>query len=129
MLQLRCIHCLARRLTNRLRNASLASLRVACLDSYSTTFFLARSSICGRVAVPFDLWARGVRVDAAGDNAIAVMRNVAVLEWIRDRITRRLDPVILTRIDVKLSRLRNSANDVSALEVPKPPTASSKEVP
>jgi hypothetical protein len=57
------------------------------------------------------------------------MRNVAVLEWIRDRITRRLDPVILTRIDVKLSRLRNSANDVSALEVPKPPTASSKEVP
>jgi hypothetical protein len=57
------------------------------------------------------------------------MGNVAVLEWIRDRITRRLDPVILTRIDVKLFRLRNSANDVSAMEVPKPPTASSKEVP
>jgi len=59
----------------------------------------------------FDLWSRRVVVDAAADDTAGIFGDVAVLEWIRDRIAHGLDDVTRTRLDVQLLELRNNAND------------------
>jgi hypothetical protein len=53
-----------------------------------------------------DLWARRVQVDAEAGRRAAVKGDVAVLEWIRDRVAHTLDAVDRTRIDTRLVRLR-----------------------
>ncbi|MEO5884653.1 MAG: hypothetical protein ABIQ58_03960 [Candidatus Limnocylindrales bacterium] len=58
-----------------------------------------------------DLWARQVLVDAARRDAAAISGDTATLEWIRDRIARTLDPVIVTRLDTLLEELRSNARD------------------
>jgi hypothetical protein len=62
----------------------------------------------------FDLWARRVVIDAAAGDSAGILGDVAVLEWIRDRIARGLDDVTRTRLDVQLLELRNNANDEDA---------------
>jgi hypothetical protein len=62
----------------------------------------------------FDLWARRVVVDAAAGDSAGIFGDVAVLEWIRDRIAHGLDDVTRTRLDVQLLELRNNANDEDA---------------
>jgi hypothetical protein len=59
----------------------------------------------------FDLWARRVGVDAAARRAAAVKGDVAVLEWIRDRIVHAFDDVSRTRLDAGLERLRADVGD------------------
>jgi hypothetical protein len=59
----------------------------------------------------FDLWARRVVVDAAAGDSADIFGDVAVLEWIRDRIAHGLDDVTRTRLDVQLLELRHNAND------------------
>jgi hypothetical protein len=59
----------------------------------------------------FELWARRIIIDAAAGDAAGVIGDVAVLEWIRDRIARTLDSVDLTRVDFQLLELRNNAGD------------------
>ena len=58
-----------------------------------------------------DLWARQVLVDAARDDIAAVSGDTATLEWIRDRIARSLDSVVVTRIDTLLEQLRSNVKD------------------
>lgn len=50
-------------------------------------------------------------VDAAAGDSARIFGDVAVLEWIRDRIAHGLDDVTCTRLDVQLLELRNNAND------------------
>jgi hypothetical protein len=59
----------------------------------------------------FELWTRLIGVDAAAGRRGAVSGDVATLEWIRDRIASTLDPVSRTRIDARLSRLRERVAD------------------
>jgi hypothetical protein len=59
----------------------------------------------------FDLWSRRVVVDAAAGDSARIFGDVAVLEWIRDRIAHGLDDVTRTRLDVQLLELRTNAND------------------
>jgi hypothetical protein len=59
----------------------------------------------------FDLWARRVAVDAAAGSAAGVYADISALEWIRDRITRSVDPVALVRIDAGLNAMRTQADD------------------
>ena len=58
-----------------------------------------------------DLWARQVLVDAERDDIAAVSGDTATLEWIRDRIARSLDSVVVTRIDTLLEQLRSNVKD------------------
>ena len=58
-----------------------------------------------------DLWARRLQVDAAAGRRAAVKGDVAVLEWIRDRVAPTLDAVDRTRIDTRLVRLRANFGD------------------
>src|SRR5829696_7891364 len=58
-----------------------------------------------------DLWARRVQVDAAAGRRAAVKGDVAVLEWIRDRVAHTLDAVDRTSIDTRLVRLRANVGD------------------
>ena len=57
------------------------------------------------------LWARQIVVDAARGDAGAVNGDITTMEWIRDRITRTLDPVTLVRIDHRLGELRTAVTD------------------
>lgn len=58
-----------------------------------------------------DLWARQILVDAATGDVAAISGDVATLEWIRDRIARALEPVVVTRLDTLLEELRVNARD------------------
>ena len=58
-----------------------------------------------------DLWARQILVDAATGDVAAISGDVATLEWIRDRIARSLEPVVVTRLDTLLEELRVNARD------------------
>ena len=58
----------------------------------------------------FHLWTQQLRVDAAAQDLAAVTGDVAVLEWIRDRITKRLDPAGRKEIDARLSALRGATD-------------------
>jgi hypothetical protein len=53
----------------------------------------------------FQLWTQQLRVDAAAKNAVGVAGDVAVLEWIRDRISAALPPAALAEIDTRLHGL------------------------
>ena len=57
------------------------------------------------------LWARQVLVDAARHDPGAVNGSVTTMEWIRDRITRAVDPVTLVRIDHRLGEMRLDVTD------------------
>jgi len=61
-----------------------------------------------------DLWARQVLVDAPLDDIAAISGDTANLEWIRDRIARSLDSVVVTRIDTLLEQLRSNVKDGDA---------------
>jgi hypothetical protein len=54
----------------------------------------------------FHLWTQQLRVDAAAGDLAGVTGDVAVLEWIRDRIGRSLDAAGRREIDARLSALR-----------------------
>jgi hypothetical protein len=56
-------------------------------------------------------WLRQILVDAAARDLAAVGGDAATLEWIRDRVARSLDPVVLTRIDTQLEQLRSNLGD------------------
>jgi len=58
----------------------------------------------------FHLWTQQLRVDAAAQDQAAVTGDVAVLEWIRDRITERLDSAGRKEIDARLSALRGATD-------------------
>ena len=58
----------------------------------------------------FHLWTQQLRVDAAAQDLAAVTGDGAVLEWIRDRITERLDPAGRKEIDARLSALRGATD-------------------
>lgn len=57
----------------------------------------------------FDLWLRQVVVDASDRSAVS--GDLAILEWIRDRIAHTLDSVAVTRIDTGLEKLRDHVVD------------------
>ncbi|HEY9376281.1 MAG TPA: hypothetical protein VIQ02_04200 [Jiangellaceae bacterium] len=59
----------------------------------------------------FDLWAQQVLVDVAADDLDATSGDVATLEWIRDRIVRTVDSVVVTNIDAALAELRTAVAD------------------
>ena len=56
-------------------------------------------------------WLRQILVDAPARDLAAVSGDAATLEWIRDRVARSLDPVVLTRIDTLLEQLRTNVGD------------------
>jgi hypothetical protein len=58
----------------------------------------------------FHLWTQQLRVDAAAQDLAGVTGDVAVLEWIRDRITERLDRAGRKEIDARLSALRGATD-------------------
>jgi hypothetical protein len=62
----------------------------------------------------FHLWTQQLRVDAVAKDLAGVTGDVAVLEWIRDRITERLDRAGRDEIDSRLRALR-SATDAKNL--------------
>jgi hypothetical protein len=51
-----------------------------------------------------------LRVDAAAKDLAGVTGDVAVLEWIRDRITERLGPAGKSEIDSRLRALRGATD-------------------
>ncbi len=57
-------------------------------------------------AARFELWTQQLRVDAAAKDLAGVTGDVAVLEWIRDRIPDTLDPAGRAEIDARLRDLR-----------------------
>ena len=59
----------------------------------------------------FDLWAQQVLVDAGAGDVDATSGDVATLEWVRDRIARDLDSVVVTGIDTHLAELRSAVAD------------------
>lgn len=62
----------------------------------------------------FVLWTQQLRVHAAARDRHGVTGDVAVLEWIRDRLTGSLDEAALQEVDTRLSALR-AANDAGNL--------------
>jgi hypothetical protein len=62
----------------------------------------------------FHLWTQQLRVDATEKNLAGVTGDVAVLEWIRDRIAHTLDPAARGEINARLRGLR-SATDAKNL--------------
>ena len=58
----------------------------------------------------FHLWAQQLRVDAAAKDLAGVTGDVAVLQWMRDRITASLDPAGLQELDSGLRGLRAAAD-------------------
>src|SRR6266508_4057408 len=65
-------------------------------------------------AVRFHLWTQQLRVDAAAKDLAGVTGDVAVLEWIRDRIAHTLEPAARSEINSRLRALR-SATDAGNL--------------
>jgi hypothetical protein len=63
----------------------------------------------------FVLWTQQLRVDAAAKSLAGVTGDVAVLEWIRDRLVQLLDPTGRREID---SRLRDLRTAVDARNLP-----------
>jgi hypothetical protein len=61
-------------------------------------------------AARFDLWTQQLRVDAAANDLPGVTGDVAVLEWIRDRIPTTLDAASLRELDTRLRGLRAAAD-------------------
>ncbi|MEK6275923.1 MAG: hypothetical protein AABM30_11385 [Actinomycetota bacterium] len=61
-------------------------------------------------AARFHLWTQQLRVDAAAKNLAGVTGDVAVLEWIRDRIAHTLDPAGRSEINSRLRGLRSAAD-------------------
>jgi hypothetical protein len=59
----------------------------------------------------FDLWARRTRLDARRGMPDATSGDVAVLEWIRDRIAHPLESVAVARLDARLIELRANVVD------------------
>jgi hypothetical protein len=57
-------------------------------------------------AAQFHLWTQQLRVDAAGGDLAGATGDVAVLEWIRDRIAYTLEPAGRREIDARLGALR-----------------------
>jgi hypothetical protein len=60
-------------------------------------------------AARFHLWTQQLRVDAVAGNLGDVAGDVAVLEWIRDRIARSLGPA-RREVDARLAALRGAAD-------------------
>jgi len=58
----------------------------------------------------FHLWSQQLRVDAEAGDVAGVTGDVAVLEWIRDRIAHTLDPAGRQEIEVRLQGLRRAAD-------------------
>jgi len=58
----------------------------------------------------FVLWTQQLRVDAAAKNLAGVTGDVAVLEWIRDRIGQTLDVAERREVDGRLRDLRAAAD-------------------
>ena len=58
----------------------------------------------------FYLWTQQLRVDAAARDLAGVTGDVAVLEWIRDRIAQTLDAAGRSEIDLRLRALRAAAD-------------------
>ena len=58
----------------------------------------------------FHLWTQQLRVHAAAGDVAGATGDVAVLEWIRDRVTGALDPVGLREIDLGLRGLRAASD-------------------
>lgn len=67
----------------------------------------------------FDLWSRQLLVDSAGDDPGKVTGDVAVLEWVWERIAHTLDRATATQINNHLSDLRSTADaeDLAAASV------------
>jgi hypothetical protein len=57
-------------------------------------------------AARFDLRTQQLRVDAAAHDLAGVTGDVAVLEWIRDRIAQTLSPSARSEVDARLRALR-----------------------
>ena len=65
-------------------------------------------------AARFHLWTQQLRVDAAAKDLAGVTGDVAVLEWIRDRIAHTLEPAARSELNSRLRALR-SATDAGNL--------------
>jgi hypothetical protein len=65
-------------------------------------------------AARFHLWTQQLRVDAAAKDLAGATGDVAVLEWIRDRIAHTLEPAARSEINSRLRALR-SATDAGNL--------------
>ena len=53
----------------------------------------------------FELWVRRALVDAAAGSLGGTRSDVVTLEWLRDRIARSLDPVMLVRLDTLVGEI------------------------
>jgi hypothetical protein len=58
----------------------------------------------------FHLWTQQLRVHAAAHDLAPVTGDVAVLEWIRDRIPEALAPAACDEVDARLSALRSATD-------------------
>lgn len=59
----------------------------------------------------FNLWAGQLLIDAAANDPGAVAGDVAVLDWIWDRMGHTLDAAVAEQINVQLDELRTAADD------------------
>jgi hypothetical protein len=59
----------------------------------------------------FELWARRLLVDAAVGDVAGVARDLATLEWMRDRIAHTLTDGDRTRLDACLVEVRTAISD------------------
>jgi hypothetical protein len=59
----------------------------------------------------FDLWAQQLLADAAGDELDPVLGDVAVLEWIWERIAHTFDSATAAGIEAQLDAIRSAADD------------------
>jgi hypothetical protein len=61
-------------------------------------------------AARFELWAQQLMVDASARDVAGVTGDVAVLEWIRDRLAHTLSDPVRSELDVRLRALRAAAD-------------------
>jgi len=106
------LNTLTRRIRNR-RTAKVAQLAIDVAQSALDLELRHRPAV--EVDVErFHLWTQQLRVHAAAQDLAAATGDVAVLEWIRDRVTGALDHAELQELDAGLRGLR-AATDAKNL--------------
>ncbi len=106
------LNALTRKIKDR-RTAKVAQLAIDVAQSALDLELRHRPAV--EVDVErFHLWTQQLRVHAAARDLAAVTGDVAVLEWIRDRVTGALDPAALQGLDAGLRGLR-AATDAKNL--------------
>ena len=97
-------------LTTAVRKEDIAASSQAAVEAAQSALDLELLYRKNVEADRFHLHAQQLRVHAAADDMAGVSGEVAVLEWIRDRLASTLDETRLADLDVGLSALREAAS-------------------